>query len=97
LDLSPSNVVLSALKLAKDGSTVVRVYEAAGQPVTGARLRLNTKLLSAEEANLMEDSIGKLKVAKGTVEFNLHPFEIKTFKLRMGKQETRSALGLLRQ
>ena len=31
VDVSPANVVLSAFKTAKDGSTIVRVYEADGQ------------------------------------------------------------------
>src|SRR5262249_52075536 len=32
LELSPSNVILSALKSAKDGATIFRIYEAEGKP-----------------------------------------------------------------
>src|SRR5262249_49863353 len=83
LEVSPANVVLSALKPAKDGSTVVRVYEANGQATTGAALKLHSKLISATEANLMEDAGAKLKIEQESVRFDLHPFEIKTFKLRL--------------
>jgi alpha-mannosidase len=83
LDVSPSNVVLSALKPAKDGMTVIRVYEASGQATTGAMIKLRAKVVSANEANLMEDSGAKAQVRQNTLQFDLHPFEIKTFKLRL--------------
>jgi alpha-mannosidase len=82
-DISAPGVVLSALKLSRDGSTVIRVYEADGRAVTNATLQLHAKVLSANEANLMEDAGMKLKVRKDAVQFDLHPFEIKTFKLRL--------------
>jgi alpha-mannosidase len=84
LEVSPANVVLSALKPAKDGMTVIRIYEASGQATTGATIKLHAKVLSANEANLMEDSGAKVKVSQHTLQFDLHPFEIKTFKVRLG-------------
>lgn len=88
LDVSPANVVLSALKPAKDGAGIIRVYEAAGEPVTGAAIRLHARVLSAQEANLMEDSTAKLKTAKDTLQFDLHPFQIRTFKVRLAPLRT---------
>jgi len=82
LDISPANVVLSAFKPANDGSCIVRVYEANGQ-ATAATLKLRAKVLSANEANLMEDTGEKLKTQDDSIQFNLHPFEIKTFKFRL--------------
>jgi alpha-mannosidase len=86
LEISPANVVLSALKPAKDGMTVIRVYEASGQATTGAMIKLHAKVVSANEANLMEDSGAKAKVRQDTLQFDLHPFEIKTFKVRLKNQ-----------
>jgi alpha-mannosidase len=83
-EVLPANVVLSALKPAKDGSTVLRVYEASGKATTGATVVLKAKVLSANESNLMEDSGPKLKIENNAVRFDLHGFEIKTFKLRLG-------------
>jgi alpha-mannosidase len=86
LEVSPANVVLSSLKPAKDGGTVIRVYEASGQATTGAMIKLQAKVISANEANLMEDSGAKVKVQQNTLQFDLHPFEIKTFKVRLKTQ-----------
>jgi alpha-mannosidase len=86
LDVYPANVVLSALKPGPDGATVIRVYEATGQAATGATIHLHANMLSANEANLMEDSGAKLKVSRDTLQFDLHPFEIKTFKVRLKNQ-----------
>jgi alpha-mannosidase len=81
-DVSPANVVLSAFKPAGDGSSIIRVYEADGR-ATAATLKLHAKVLSANEANLMEDTGKKLKTQDDSIRFDLHPFEIKTFKLRL--------------
>ncbi len=82
LDISPANVVLSAFKPANDGSYIIRIYEADGR-ATAATLKLHAKVLSANEANLMEDTGKKMKTQDDSVRFDLHPFEIKTLKLRL--------------
>jgi len=84
LEVSPDNVVLSAVKPGEDGSTVVRVYEAEGRPVRGAELRLKTGLVMAEETDLLENAQKKLDVEGGAaLRFALGPFEIKTLKLQL--------------
>jgi alpha-mannosidase len=40
-------------------------------------------MISASEANLIEDTGRRLKVAMDTIQFDLKPFEIKTFKLQL--------------
>jgi alpha-mannosidase len=83
LEVSPPNVVLSALKPAKDGATVLRVYEAGGRATPAASIHFHAKVLSANKANLMEDSGAKMTVRQNILQFDLHPFEIKTFKVRL--------------
>jgi len=83
LEINACNVVLSACKPGRDGSMVIRIYEAEGKPVTKVTLRLRAKILAANEANLLEDSGRKLRIQDNAVQFDLHPFEIKTFKLRL--------------
>jgi len=46
-------------------------------------VKLRAKLLSAREANLLEDAGGELKTDGDAVQFDLHPFEIKTMRLRL--------------
>ena len=85
LEVSPSNVVLTALKPGPGNSTILRVYEAAGQATSAVKIRLRARVTAANESNLLEDSGPKLKVQSDTVQFDLHPFEIKTIKLRLDR------------
>jgi alpha-mannosidase len=83
LDISRTNVVLTALKPGPGQTTVLRVYEGEGENTTGVAIHFNARIAAACEANLLEDSGPNLKVEKNTVRFDLHPFEIKTIKLRL--------------
>ncbi|MEP6664170.1 MAG: glycoside hydrolase family 38 C-terminal domain-containing protein, partial [Verrucomicrobiota bacterium] len=83
IEISKPNVMLSAFKPGKDGATIIRVYETDGRATGGAEIKLNAKILSANEVNLMEDVGAKMKFANNTLRFELHPFEIKTFKLEL--------------
>ena len=83
LNVSHPNCVISALKPGKEGTTILRVYEASGSPASGVRIQFQPEIASANEANLMEDPGTKLDVASNTLSFDLSPFEIKTFRLRL--------------
>jgi alpha-mannosidase len=82
--LSSSDVIVSSLKPSRENDVALRVYEASGRPATGVTLNLSTKVLGAQETNLMEDP-GKEVVmpTDHSVRFDLHPFEIKTIRLRL--------------
>ena len=82
LEITPQNVVMSALKPGPDGTAVLRIYEAAGQK-TVAKIRLSAEVVAAEEVNLMEDPGSKLSVADNSLQLELRPFEIKTIKLQL--------------
>jgi alpha-mannosidase len=83
LEVSHPNCVISALKPGGDGTSVLRVYEAIGKPAPGVRIKFQGKVTSAHEANLMEDLGRRLETANNTLSFDLGPFEIKTFLLRL--------------
>jgi alpha-mannosidase len=83
VEISAPNVVLTAFKPGPGRTAVLRVYEAAGKATSGVTLKLNARILAAHEANLLEDSDRELKINKNTLDFDLHPFEIKTFKLSL--------------
>jgi len=82
VEISPPNVVLTALK-PDAKNTVLRVYEAAGRATYGVRIKFNVGVNAAWEANLLEDARQKLKIRVGALQFDLHPFEIKTIKLQL--------------
>jgi alpha-mannosidase len=82
LEFSSPNVVMSSLKAGSDGTAVLRIYEATGQP-TATKLRFAATVEAAEEVNLMEDPGVKLPVADSELKLDLRAFEIKTIKLRL--------------
>ncbi len=84
LEISAPDVVVSALKPSRDGEIALRVYEAAGQPVQHATIHFTLPLTSAREANLIEDPGKQLQISGNTISFDLHAYEIKTFRLRLG-------------
>ena len=59
------------------------VYEAAGRAATGIKIRFHATIAAANQANLLEDSERKLKVQNDSLQFDLHPFEIKTIKIQL--------------
>jgi alpha-mannosidase len=83
LEVSSPHVVVSALKPARDGDAVLRLYEAAGRPASGVKITVHAKVELARTANLLEDPEGELKVEGDSVTVDLRPFEIKTIRLRL--------------
>jgi alpha-mannosidase len=83
LNVSQRNVVVSALKPGRGGSVVLRVYEAAGRPSSGVKIKLNAGISSAREVSLLEDGGAEIKVADDTLQFDLGPYQIKTFSLKL--------------
>jgi alpha-mannosidase len=82
LEITPQNIVMSALKSGPDGAAVLRIYEAAGRP-TAAKIRFSAQVATAEEVNLMEDPGRALPMSDNGLRFDLRPYEIKTIKLKL--------------
>jgi alpha-mannosidase len=87
VEVPSGNVVVSALKPAKDGEAVLRVYEAAGQPGLGIRANWHVILDEVHEANLIEDLGGRVTAGREGFQFDLKPYEIKTFKVRLKAEQ----------
>jgi alpha-mannosidase len=83
LEVSQPDVVVSALKPGRGGSVVLRVYEAAGRPSSSVKIKLNAGISSAREVSLLEDGGAELKVVDDTLQFDLGPYQIKTFSLKL--------------
>jgi alpha-mannosidase len=83
LEVSEPNVVVSALKPGPQGSAILRIYEAGGKSCSGVKVKMQTKVAAAHESNLIENTGPKLEVANDTLQFDLRPYEIKTFKLQL--------------
>jgi alpha-mannosidase len=83
LEVSQPDVVVSALKPGRSGSVVLRVYEAAGRPSSRIKIKLNAGISSACEVNLLEDDGADLEVVNDTLQFDLGPYQTKTFRLKL--------------
>jgi alpha-mannosidase len=83
LSVSNDQAVLTALKPGRNGDVVLRVYEATGRAAKGVRIRLERALTAAKETNLIEDPVADVPVHENGFAFDLRPFEIKTFQLRL--------------
>jgi alpha-mannosidase len=79
--ISHPNVVISALKPGRDGSAILRVYEAGGKNTSGVKVTFTSAPESVNESNLIEDTGRTLDASAGLL-FDLHSYEIKTFKLQ---------------
>ena len=76
LEVSHPSVVVSALKPGRDGSLVLRLYEATGAAANGARVKVSAGLTSVSEVNLMEDDLKSVPV-QGTVS-SLTPVDMRS-------------------
>ncbi len=81
LEISDPAVVLTAVRPGADGTTIVRLYEAAGKNKEAVSLKFTRPVKEITEVNLIEDPIEKLKPAGNSVSFALRGFEIKTFRV----------------
>lgn len=84
LSVSDPNVVVSAVKPGSQGTVVLRVYEATGRPAKRVKIEFSAPVDEARDANLLEDAQGEVKVEGKALAFDLHPYQIRTFRLRLG-------------
>ena len=86
IEVNSDNVVLTAMKWAEDGhSVILRFYEWAGKE-SDVRVTLPTGAQSASETNLIEQVMGSLPVADGSVIVHTKPYEIKTVAVKFGAE-----------
>ncbi len=83
MEVSNDDAVTSALKPGKDGTVILRVYEAAGKPSRGVRARWHVPIGQVREANLIEDTGRPIDAQRDSFTFEMKPYEIKTFKLTL--------------
>jgi alpha-mannosidase len=81
LELSPDNLVLSALKKAEDSDGVIlRFYETKGEP-TSAQIKLFREIKRVTRVDLLENEDGELSVNGKIINIDVKPFEIVSIKM----------------
>jgi alpha-mannosidase len=83
LQVTPDNVIVSALKPGRSGTSVLRIYETAGKS-TDVEISLSVDASAATIVNLLEDDQDEtVDIVDRCLKVNLHPFEIKTVQLQL--------------
>lgn len=78
------DVIIRAIKKAENSDEIViRVNEGANLPAEGVVITLGKGIVSARELNAVEDEIGPAYVANGALVFNIAPYEVKTFAVKL--------------
>ena len=83
VEITPANVVASALKRGEDKGLFLRVYEASGKAAPGVKIKLPHGSWTAAEVNLIEQPLHDAKILSDRMTFDLRPFEIKTFRIEL--------------
>ena len=82
------NVALRALKQAEDSDAyVVRFYETSGTDARRTAVRFASDIAEARELNGNEEEIGTASASGNTLEFEIGPYCMKTFLVRLAKPE----------
>ncbi len=84
LEISPPNVMLSALKgfqLKDEEGIVLRAYETAGEKA-GAEFKFKWDISALQLSNGLEEDVEEINFSGNKFEIEFKPFEIKTFKVK---------------
>ena len=82
---SSDNVVIKCLKKAEDGDGyIVRVYETAGRD-SDAVLSFPAEILSAEEVNGIEETVGKAEFSGRELPVNIGHYSLRTYRVRLAQ------------
>lgn len=82
--VNQSNVIIRAVKKAENSDEViVRFNEGSYIDTKNVEFSLGSGIVSAREVNAMEDVIGSAQVSDGKLVFDIAPYEVKSFALRL--------------
>jgi len=78
IEVSPENIIVTAIKKNKENAIIIRLYESIGKQSSG-RIKIFKEIREAFETDLLENKISELKPVRNTLDFTIGKFEIKTF------------------
>ena len=87
-------VAVRALKRAEDSDLyIIRFHELTGKPQEGVTVTFPAELLTADEVNGLEETIGRAKSEGATLTFDINGFGIKTFAVSLKQKDTAAESG----
>lgn len=82
--ISDENVIVRAIKKAEDtDEIIIRVNEGANRITRNVKISLGNGIESAREVYASEEELGEAVVDDGRLVFDLAPYEVKTFAVRL--------------
>lgn len=85
-----ANVVVKALKKAeKSDEYIIRLYETTGKENQKTNISFITNIVSAKELNGVEDEIADVKFSGNNLTFDVKPFGMKTFKVKLAEPKSK--------
>ena len=82
--ISDNNVIVRAVKKAENNDEIiVRFNEGVNEKAQRVEFTLGDGIESAREVNAMEDNIGEAVVSDGKLIFDIDPFDVKSFALKL--------------
>ncbi len=83
IDVEADSTILETVKIAEDGvDLILRFYE-YGNRREKVKVNLNQELKQVKECNLVESDIAELVSDANCFEFEIKPYEIKTFRIKL--------------
>lgn len=87
--VSNENVLIKAIKKAEESDEyIVRVYETSGISNQAASLEFIGNIASAKEVNGIEEDIADVQYADNKLNFEVKPYSLKTFKIKLAQIST---------
>lgn len=91
MNISTPDVIVRAVKKAMDDdSIIIRVNEGVGKEHRAVGIKLFGEITEAQECYASEEVIKNIKITDGAISFNIKPFEVKTFKLKLSCEKNKA-------
>ena len=92
--ISNSNVIVRAIKKAENSDEIiVRFNEGVNLKAEKVEFTIGNGIESAREVNAMEDNIGEAVVSEGKLIFDIDPFDVKSFALKLRADKATDAIS----
>lgn len=91
MEISDENAVVRAVKKAQDGDgIIIRVNEGSGSARSNVKLNFYKNIVSVQEALASEKVIADAEFSKSSLVFSLKPYEVKTFKIKLEREQKKA-------
>jgi len=87
VNVEASSVILDTIKKAEDDDSIILRFYEYGNQRDIARVNFYLKVKEIVECNLMEKGIKKIDFKNSELKFEVKPYEIKTFKIKIKSRE----------